>query len=291
MRDSNFYYFRRFVKWKLGDKSPIVASLKITQRCNLRCTHCSWKNKITEELPTKRWKEVIQDVWDRGCKVVVFEGGEPTLRADLQELIEYSSSLGLKSIVVTNGTQDLTKITPNRIWISVEGEKDVHDRIRGKGTFEKIMQTIEKNRNKNIITLTTISKTNVNDIEKICETFSGRVQGFIFNFLYPYKDIEEVALTNGEKRETAERLLELRKKYRILNSVSYLKAVGTRWKCYPQLLISATADGKFSESCMVGHLESCNCQLCDMSCYAELAHAMNLKLNGWKSFSYAAGLP
>lgn len=113
MTDSFFYYFYRFVKWKLGDKSPIVASLKITQRCNLRCTHCSWKNKITEELPTKQWKEIIKDVWDRGCRVVVFEGGEPTLRIDLKELIEYSSNLGLKSIVVTNGTQDLTEITPN----------------------------------------------------------------------------------------------------------------------------------------------------------------------------------
>ena len=112
MRNNELYYLHRLIKWKLGDKSPIIAAIKITQQCNLRCTHCSWRDFGKDELSTAKWKEVIKDIWNRGCAVIVFEGGEPTLRLDLQELVDYASSLGFKTIVITNGTGDIETYFP-----------------------------------------------------------------------------------------------------------------------------------------------------------------------------------
>src|SRR3990172_2935861 len=116
LRNNRFYYFYRFFKWKIGDRSPLVAAIKITQKCNLRCTHCPWKNRILSDLSTEKWKLIIKDLWDKGCTVLTFEGGEPTIRNDLKELLDYSSDLGFKTIVVTNGTQEITDINPDRLW-------------------------------------------------------------------------------------------------------------------------------------------------------------------------------
>lgn len=290
MKDSFFYYFLRFIKWKFGEKSPIIASLKVTQKCNLTCSHCPWKNKIHSDLPTDKWKEIIKRIWSLGCTVLTFEGGEPTLRTDLQELMEYASFLGLKTIVVTNGTRDISKITPDRIWISIDGYGDTHDRIRGKGTFEKALETIKKNRDKKIVTLTTISKTNYQDIELICESLAQHIHGFVFSFLYPYGNIKDLALGKPAKIQVSKKITELKKKYKnILTSKSFLNSVGKRWKCYPWALTSVTADGKFSKGCMVEHMEPCNCELCDMACYGELAQAMKMKLDAARFFRDIAG--
>jgi MoaA/NifB/PqqE/SkfB family radical SAM enzyme len=290
MKDSFFYYFFRFIKWKFGEKSPIIASLKVTQKCNLSCSHCPWKNKILADLPFDEWKKIIRRVCSLGCTVVTFEGGEPTLRSDLQDLIDYASFLGLKTIVVTNGTQDISKIAPDRVWISIDGYGEAHDQIRGKGTFEKALETIKKNQDKKIVTLTTISKTNYQDIELLCEALFKYVHGFVFSFLYPYGDTKDIALGKREKMQVSEKIIALKRKYNnILTSRSFLNSVGKGWKCYPWALISVTADGKFSRGCMVEHLEPCNCELCDMACYGELAQAMKLKFDAARFFMDVAG--
>jgi MoaA/NifB/PqqE/SkfB family radical SAM enzyme len=289
MKKNNWYYLYRLIRWKLGDRSPVVASLKITQNCNLSCTHCPWKNKIHFELSTEQWKKIIEQVRNRGCTLVTFEGGEPTLRSDLQELIEYGSELGLSTLVVTNGTRDITSIMPDRIWVSIEGLEKANDQIRGRGTFKKAFETLKKNQKKNIVTLTTISKTNYQDLEEMCETLSPYVHGFIFSFLYPYGDTKDQALSPAERSKVAERILVLKERFNVLNSASYLKAVGKGWKCYPWGLICATADGRFQDGCMVRHLEPCNCKECDMACYGELAQAIDMKKDALRFFYDAGG--
>jgi len=290
MKKNNWYYLYRLMRWKLGDRSPIVASLKVTQNCNLSCSHCPWKNKIHSELSTEKWKKIIEQVKNRGCTLVTFEGGEPTLRSDLQELIDYASELGLSTLVVTNGTRNIAGIKPDRIWVSIEGLEKANDEIRGQGTFKKAFETLKKNQKKTIVTLTTISQTNYQDLEQMCETLSPYVHGFTFSFLYPYADTKDQALPASERVKAAERILALKERYNVLNSVSFLKAVGKGWKCYPWALTCATADGRFQDDCMVRHLEPCNCKTCDMACYGELAQAMRMKMDALGFFYDAAGV-
>lgn len=96
-----FFYmmYRRFRYLCLSDTSPVVASIKITQRCNLRCTHCTWVNKVTQDLPLERWKEIIDIIYDKGCFVIFIEGGEPTLREDLSDIIRYIKGKGMVCVL------------------------------------------------------------------------------------------------------------------------------------------------------------------------------------------------
>jgi MoaA/NifB/PqqE/SkfB family radical SAM enzyme len=288
-RKNRFYYYYRLFKWKiLRDRSPAIAAIKVTQRCNLKCKHCPWSNKITRDLPLSDWKSIINDLYDQGVSIIVLEGGEPTLFDKIKKLVDYIKSKNIHLIYITNGTLDISAIDPDVFWVSIDGMRKSHNMIRGDNVFEKVITTLKKNPDKKFISLTTISKTNVDDIEKICEYFSSNnlVSGLMFNFEYAYDGIKDVALNRTEKKRTARKLIKLKKKYPIiLNSESFLKLVGEKKKCYPWLLVSVTADGKQRNDCMIRHIEEDDCSKCDMCCYGELSRMYELKKDTAKFFS------
>ena len=269
------------MKWRLlRDRSPIVAAIKITQRCNLHCKHCTWTNKITKDLPVAEWKGIIDNLYEKGVAAIVIEGGEPTLYNGVKEIVEYIKSKNMFVIFITNGTQDISGIHPDVFWISIDGMEKSDNKIRGPGHFEKATQTIRENPDKKIIVLSTISKTNSDDVEAMCKYFSesNPVFGLMFNFEYQYGDIEDIALETEQRREVAEKIIGLKKKYpKVLSSLSYLQTVGKNKKCYPWLLVSVTADGKQRNDCMIRHVEKDDCSKCDMCCYGELSRMYEIK--------------
>lgn len=293
-RKSRFYYYYRMLKWKiLRDRSPIVAAIKITQRCNLKCNHCAWSNKITRDLPFDEWKGIIDDLYNRGVTTIAIEGGEPTLYKNIFAMVEYIKSKNMCVIFITNGTQDISKINPDVFWVSIDGMKKSHNKIRGDGVFEKAISTLGKNRDRKILVLSTISKTNAGDIESFCEYFSssGLAHGLFFNFEYPYTGIEDIALNTDERRSVAENIMRLKERYpKIMNSMSYLKSVGRKKKCYPWLLVSVTADGEQRNDCMIKHIEEDDCSKCDMSCYGELSRMYEINRDTAKFWSENFGL-
>ncbi|MBI5206734.1 MAG: radical SAM protein [Candidatus Firestonebacteria bacterium] len=290
------YYFWRFYKWQnKGDMSPIVASFKLTQRCNLRCTHCPWLVSRDTELTIEEWKRKADYVWAQGCTVVVIEGGEPTLRKDLNEIIDYCRFIGLYVILISNGTRPLAQYNPNVIWISMEGTKTTHDSIRGEGMFDKSFQTIkELYKKKHIITLTTLSPKNIGDIEPMCETLMPYLDGMWFSYVYPYKNIQDTILTSKEKQESAMLIMKLKKeKYRdkIFNSYTFLKEVGRGWTCYPWLMIIITSNGDVKNGCMIDHLERYNCKNCDLACNGELSKLYEAHADTRKAWAGNVGVP
>jgi len=293
-RKRRYYYYYRMLGWRLlGNRSPIVAAIKITQRCNLRCKHCTWKNKVTQDLSYIEWERIIDDLYKQGVTTVFIEGGEPTLNKDAPKIVEYIKSKNMYSIFITNGTQDLSNLNPDVFWISLDGMKESNDEIRGKGVFERAMLTLEKNRGKKFISLTTLSKTNMNDVEPMCDHFSQNnlLHGLMFHFEYPYGDIKDTAMDTEERRKVAERMMELKEKYpKLMNSVSYLRTVGKEKKCYPWLMVVVTADGKQQHGCMVRHIEKEDCSKCDMGC-GELSRAYEFKRDTVKFWSENFGLP
>ncbi len=275
LRRNILYYLWRNFNWHvLKDRSPIVASLKLTQRCNLRCTHCPWLVSRKTELTTQQWVEKIDYVWERGCTVVVIEGGEPTLRKDLGEIIDYCRRKGLYVIMVTNGTREISQYDTDVIWISMEGTREVHDSIRGEGNFQKSFDTIKRfHGEKHIITLTTLSRKNLHNIEALVDTLSPHLDGMWFSYAYPYHNIEDTILTPQEKIASAQRIIDLKKKYNnIYNSDTFLKEVGRGWTCYPWLMVVITSDGYAKDGCMIDHVdEQYDCANCDLACNGELS--------------------
>ena len=283
------YYFYRYILWKLGNRSPISAVLKVTQRCNLKCKHCPWPQG-NKDIPFRKWKNLIKDARSRGCILCIIEGGEPLLRKDLNKLITYAKNEGMLVSVITNGTCNLSYYNPDMFWISIDGVGKTHEKIRGRGTFKRLIKNIEQNKDKKKIALVTLSKINIHDIENICKFFSPLVNGIWFNFIYPYRSVEKISLNRVERINAAKTIYLLRPKYKIINSESFLKLVGRKHSCFPWLTLNISADGEIHHGCTVEQLEPCYCDNCDMSCYGELTQAFNLNMDAVQFLQKSLGL-
>lgn len=282
------YYLYRYVRYRLGDRSPLACVLKITSSCNLDCLHCPWKEK-TRDLPKERWFKIIDKAKDMGCVLCIIEGGEPLLRKDLNCIISHAKERGMLVSVITNGTMDFSGINPDAVWVSVDGTGKNYEKIRG-FSFERVKDNIRENSGKNIIVLMSISRTNVNDMENLCKIFSPITKGIWFNFVYPYRNIRERSLGRKERSDTAKIIMGLKSRYNVINSDSYLKSVGKEWSCRPWLTLNVSSEGEMHHGCTVGHLEKCDCSECDMSCYGELSQAFGMKTDAVKFLKRSLGL-
>lgn len=135
-----------------SDKKPVVV-FNVTRRCNLKCIHCYSESENVDyigELKTDEAKSLIDDLASFGSPVILFSGGEPILRKDLYELIEYSVSKGIRAVISTNGTlitKDVAKrlkdLELSYVGVSLDGLKKTHDSIRRvKGSFDKAISGI-----------------------------------------------------------------------------------------------------------------------------------------------------
>ncbi len=123
--------------------------LHLTNRCNLRCIHC-YVGDISkrEELKSQKIYDLIDQLASINGKSIIFSGGEPLLQEDWFDILRYASE-SLEVTLNTNGTLIdsnsatlLSQIKPH-IQISLDGPNpQIHNRIRGKGTFEATIKGI-----------------------------------------------------------------------------------------------------------------------------------------------------
>lgn len=137
---------------KLGRaKIPFRYFLELTYRCNLACPYCYVGNERNKkELTTEEWKSVIDQIPFYG--IVTLVGGEPLIRKDFVEILEYvSRKVWGKVHVVSNGiliTDEIIKAFIKYhlllLSVSLDGYGDNHDKNRGKdGIFDKIIANLE----------------------------------------------------------------------------------------------------------------------------------------------------
>ncbi len=76
---------------------------EITYSCNLRCIHCyNPHHKKLRELNTQEIKQVISKIRETGFEKIHINGGEPLLRKDVYDIIDYSIKIGLNVLLETN---------------------------------------------------------------------------------------------------------------------------------------------------------------------------------------------
>jgi putative heme d1 biosynthesis radical SAM protein NirJ1 len=161
------------------DKKPIVV-WNVSQRCNLRCMHCyanAANREFEGELTTQEAKKFISDLAEFKVPVLLFSGGEPLMRSDLFGLGKFAVSLGLRTVISTNGTlitpetvQKIKEANFSYVGISLDGIGKTNDKFRGKkGAFEEALQGICncKESNVRVGLRFTISKHNYRDIPAI----------------------------------------------------------------------------------------------------------------------------
>ena len=126
-----------------------------TLRCNLRCAHCGSSctpHSPVRELTTAEVKGILETIaedFDTSRIFVSITGGEPLLRKDLFEVVEYMTELGLRSCIVTNGTllddaaaARLVAAGMRTVTISLDGLQPEHDEVRGRGTFPRTLAAL-----------------------------------------------------------------------------------------------------------------------------------------------------
>ncbi|HOG17644.1 MAG TPA: radical SAM protein [Syntrophales bacterium] len=132
-----------------------VVQLTVTNRCQCRCRHCGvakLREEMKEELPLERIDRIFEDLQLAGCLVVDLFGGEPTLRADLFEIIKRGKARGFSMSLETNGyvidgayVDRLVAAGLDQIYLSLDDcRAEVHDEIRGrKGSFARAVRALE----------------------------------------------------------------------------------------------------------------------------------------------------
>jgi putative peptide-modifying radical SAM enzyme len=129
-----------------------------TKRCNLHCNYCDGiglnsSNECNnyDAIDAKPILDfILADVPPDNTKYIVFYGGEPLLNQKfIRSFLELSSGYGLNYILHTNGlllNEEISDILSELdvIFVSIDGEKELHDSNRGQGTFDTIIKNIEK---------------------------------------------------------------------------------------------------------------------------------------------------
>lgn len=135
-----------------------VLVIAVTQGCNLSCHHCyaNAKNPLPNEMTTEELKQLVDNLasmpWKNDVSRVGLTGGEFFTRPDAFEIIDYVHSKGFKVLVSSNSLllsdKDITRMadfSDFKISVSLDGPTaDSHEFIRGEGTFEKTVGTIQK---------------------------------------------------------------------------------------------------------------------------------------------------
>ena len=169
-----------------ADKKPVVV-WNMTRRCNLKCVHCyaqAETDKGIDPISTEQAKVMIDDLAAYGAPVMLFSGGEPTIRKDMLELASYATSKGMRAVISTNGTlidramaRQLKEVGLSYVGVSLDGGEDVHDHFRGvKGAFRRALEGLDYCREEGIkVGLRfTINKRNAVEIPKIFDILRER---------------------------------------------------------------------------------------------------------------------
>ncbi|MFE3000564.1 mycofactocin radical SAM maturase [Nocardia sp. NPDC059246] len=136
-----------------GLDAPICLTWELTYACNLSCEHClsSSGRRDPRELTTAECKAVIDELQRMQVFYVNIGGGEPTVRPDFWELLDYAIDHDVGVKFSTNGV----RLSPERarrlaatdyvdVQISLDGATAaVNDAVRGPGSFEMAWRAME----------------------------------------------------------------------------------------------------------------------------------------------------
>ena len=138
---------------KLGLDAPICLTWELTYGCNLACIHClsSSGRRDPRELTTAEAMGVIDELRAMQVFYVNIGGGEPTIRSDFYDVVDYAVTNGVGVKFSTNGST----ITPERaerlaatdyldVQISIDGATTrTNDAVRGDGSFAMARRAME----------------------------------------------------------------------------------------------------------------------------------------------------
>lgn len=137
----------------MKEKGPLfIVPWRCTYACDSQCVHClsAGKKAVQDEINTGDAKKIVDQVTDFGASFFGITGGQPFLRKDLFEVLDYATEKGLSTSIITDGRllneQDINRIIKNqtKISVSIDGSEKTNDAIRGKGAYKAAISAIER---------------------------------------------------------------------------------------------------------------------------------------------------
>ncbi len=186
---------------------PRTALVMLNRRCNLRCAFCDhWRSR--DDLPREAVDAVIEQAADVGLGLLVLTGGEPFLRRDLFEIVARAREAGLGVNVTTNGTlierriRQLQAAPPHSISVSIDGEDETHDRLRGRpGTARRAWAGLARLRAETdceVRVYFVVTRLNVRELPAVYDRATALGAGFDF---WPVNGVPELGLRTAADRE------------------------------------------------------------------------------------------
>jgi len=222
---------------RMGQKSPLIVSWKITNACNGECLYCSYRTASPGELSFCQVLDILDQMWAAGIRFISFTGGEPLVREDIGRIIQHAKKQGFFVKLNSNGIllkerfEEVKNV--DGIQLSLDGKQAVHEQTRPRGAFNKIIEAIEIAQAYRIPLLlnTVISKYNfdcLQDVLDICKEYKIRscFQPARLKLLGAEKS-DTACLGEREYKDVIRHLISFKKdpKYRklIFNSLSGLQ--------------------------------------------------------------------
>jgi MoaA/NifB/PqqE/SkfB family radical SAM enzyme len=196
-------------------KDPILGTVIITDRCNLKCKHCSVNNITAVMHPFEQIKKEMQQLFDLGVKILFFCGGETFIWRDgdrtIKDLVREAKAMGFLIVnVVTNGTFPIDLPEADLILLSLDGDRERHNAVRG-DTYDTIMENIRNATSDNICFYMAVNQINKDAIREVCRTArdTKNVRAVSFNFHTPYPDTRDLALSKEDKKKCCDVIAEM----------------------------------------------------------------------------------
>ena len=152
-------YARAGIESKLLHRKPIFLTVFVTSRCGLNCGHCFYREELLKGNINKEMRLDEYELFTAKCSPfpkLILTGGEPFLRDDLIDIAKcfyHNRSRSRQITIPTAGqhpekierlVEELLRSCPElilEIQLSIDGVKEAHDKIRGKGQFERLMNS------------------------------------------------------------------------------------------------------------------------------------------------------
>jgi radical SAM protein with 4Fe4S-binding SPASM domain len=221
---------------------PVVA-FNCTSRCNLNCLHCyssSTSGLNGDELTTAEAKQLLRQLAEVNCPVVLFTGGEPLLRNDLFDLLAEAKQLPLRTVISTNGTlidsaaaEKLVDLGVSYVGISIDGDQSFHDTFRqSPDCFKAALKGVENCQKVGLKTglRFTITRQNADKIPAVFDiAASANIRRICFYHLVKAgraKKLDTFSLTPRQTRQVVDIIIEKTKEFVQKNLVDEVLTVG-----------------------------------------------------------------
>ena len=128
---------------------PIVLSISITSRCNLKCTYCYSEedNRNARDVSPEEIFKTIDEFYNLGTRVVMLQGGEPLIHKNLDDIVNYIKTKKMYCSITTNSINFERHINTLRkldqVQLSIDGNKELTDRNRGSSVYDSLLNAIK----------------------------------------------------------------------------------------------------------------------------------------------------